>query len=76
MKKRMLSLLMAGVLAATAVMAAVPAFAQSEDTEKNIVSLTTNGLVDPLGIDSEKPFFGWKMESDAVGAEQTAYQSS
>ena len=74
MKKRMLSLLMAGVLAATAVMAAVPAFAQSEDTEKNIVSLTTNGLVDPLGIDSEKPFFGWKMESDAVGAEQTAYQ--
>ena len=41
----------------------------------SVTGLTTDGLVNPLGIESEKPLFGWRMEADKLtGAKQTAYQ--
>ena len=39
-----------------------------------ILGLKTNGLVNPLGIDSETPVFNWKMMADRTGAKQTSYQ--
>ena len=39
-----------------------------------VTGLTVDGLVNPLGIESETPLFGWRMESDLTGAKQTAYQ--
>jgi len=48
--------------------------AETNTPEKRIVSLTTNGLEVPLGVDSEKPYFGWRMESETTGAAQTAYR--
>ena len=38
-----------------------------------IVDMTTNDKVNLLGID-EIPYFSWKMQSDAEGQKQTAYQ--
>ncbi|MBQ9347779.1 MAG: hypothetical protein IJT94_10680, partial [Oscillibacter sp.] len=40
----------------------------------SITGLTVDGLADPLGIESEAPLFGWRMESSQTGAKQTAYQ--
>ena len=40
-----------------------------------VTGLTTDGLTNPLGVESEKPLFGWRMEADNLtGAKQTAYQ--
>lgn len=36
--------------------------------------LTVDGLVQPLGIDSPKPLFAWKLQDASQGAEQTAYE--
>ncbi|MEE0027259.1 MAG: hypothetical protein U0J70_06700, partial [Atopobiaceae bacterium] len=43
------------------------------DKGHEVVSLTVNGLVDPMGIEGV-PTFGWAMASDAVGARQASYQ--
>lgn len=50
----------------------VPAFA--EESVREIVSLTADGLVNPIGIDNEAPVFTWQMQADETGAKQTAYQ--
>lgn len=39
-----------------------------------IVSLKTDDLVNPYGIDNAAPAFSWQMESNIVGQKQTAYQ--
>ncbi|SDS09667.1 alpha-L-rhamnosidase [Actinopolymorpha singaporensis] len=36
--------------------------------------LTTEHLVDPLGIDATAPRFGWRLEGTGTGRAQTAYQ--
>ena len=40
----------------------------------SVAGLTVNGLSDPLGIETETPLFGWRMESVQTGAKQSAYQ--
>ena len=45
-----------------------------EAGESVIYDLTTEDMVDPVGVDTEKPLFGWKMKSDVIGQKQTAYQ--
>lgn len=50
----------------------IPAFADGD--VKEIVSLTADGLVNPIGIDNAAPVFAWQMQSDEMGAAQTAYQ--
>lgn len=48
---------------------------QAESRTVSVTGLTTDGLANPLGIESEKPLFGWRMEADNLtGAKQTAYQ--
>lgn len=36
--------------------------------------LCTDGLVQPLGIDTTHPLFSWKLQDAAAGARQTAYR--
>lgn len=38
-----------------------------------VYDLRINDLDAPVGIDSSKPTFSWKMRSDVIGARQTAY---
>jgi alpha-L-rhamnosidase len=37
-------------------------------------ALTCDSLTQPLGIDSTKPLFAWKLKDDRTGAKQTAYE--
>ncbi|MCI8497606.1 MAG: family 78 glycoside hydrolase catalytic domain [Clostridiales bacterium] len=39
-----------------------------------VYDLTVEYVSEPLGIDVEAPRFGWKMDSNLIGAAQTAYQ--
>ena len=68
---RVISMVLAGVLAAGNLYQAVPA---EETKEVEITALETNGLVNPLGIDTQTPVFDWKMVSDRTGAAQTSYR--
>lgn len=43
-------------------------------SQTSIVSTTTDYLTNPIGIDTEKPIFGWRMESNLVGQQQNAYE--
>lgn len=70
-KGRVVSMFLAGILTAGSLSQAVPA---EEPTEVVITDLETNGLVNPLGIDTQSPVFDWKMVSDRIGAAQTSYQ--
>ncbi len=38
------------------------------------VSLKVNSLAEPIGVDTEKPFFSWTTESDGQNKKQTAYR--
>lgn len=38
-----------------------------------IVHLTTKYLTNPLGIDIDSIHFGWRIESDKIGAKQEVY---
>ena len=53
--------------------AAVPSGKAMDSTAK-IVDLRINDLIDPIGVDTPNPIFSWKMESDKIGARQTAYR--
>lgn len=46
----------------------------ADETDKSIVSLTTDGLENPIGVDNLTPVFTWQMQSEETGAMQTAYQ--
>uniref|UniRef100_UPI0035CA887D glycoside hydrolase family 78 protein n=1 Tax=uncultured Amnibacterium sp. TaxID=1631851 RepID=UPI0035CA887D len=39
-----------------------------------VTELKTERLEEPLAVDVARPAFGWRMESDARGARQTAYR--
>ncbi|MCI8497062.1 MAG: family 78 glycoside hydrolase catalytic domain, partial [Clostridiales bacterium] len=55
----------------------VPSAAAQEkapSTDVSITDMRTNSRVDPIGIDDATPVFSWKMQSNAVGAAQSAYQ--
>ena len=38
------------------------------------VDLRTDSSVNPIGIDNDQPCFSWKMQSNHIGASQSAYQ--
>lgn len=46
----------------------------AQDVAFTVYGMQVNDLENPLGIDSEKPTFGWKLRSDIIGEMQTAYQ--
>lgn len=41
--------------------------------ETKIFDLRVNGFIAPVGIDTPSPTFSWKMDSEVIGAVQTAY---
>ena len=46
----------------------------ADDTaETSVINLKTQGLVDPISVNEEKPEFSWQMQSSAFGAKQTSY---
>jgi len=48
-------------------------FGDGSTSYAEVVSLKTNGVENPIGLDST-PEFSWQMNSNRIGAEQTAYQ--
>ena len=50
----------------------MPAAAEGSSAAK-VYDIRVDDLVAPVGIDNTNPVFSWKMESDAIGAAQTAY---
>ncbi|MEE1491094.1 MAG: family 78 glycoside hydrolase catalytic domain [Massilioclostridium sp.] len=56
---------------ATQAFAAVPSGTAASTA---IVSLKTNNHVDPLNVDDTTPTFSWQMQSNVIGAMQSAYQ--
>lgn len=70
--KKSVAVALTAAVVGTTFAGAVPAFAE-EDT-KDIVSLTVDGLENPIGIDTATPVFTWQMQADEIGAKQTAYQ--
>lgn len=71
-KKAVTVVLTGAVTVGSAFSPNMPVFAAN--SAKTIEELKTDGLSNPLGIDSEKPTFSWQMKSDTVGAAQSAYQ--
>lgn len=55
------------------VFAFLPA-AAVEESDARVYEIRVEDLVEPIGIDSPTPVFTWKMQSDVIGAMQTAYQ--
>ena len=64
-----LSLAMASTL-----LAAAPITAAAADATTRLANLTVNYQANPLAIDREKVRFGWQMDSDAIGLEQSSYR--
>ncbi|MEU3617916.1 family 78 glycoside hydrolase catalytic domain [Streptomyces sp. NPDC006872] len=50
------------------------AWAAPASDRTSVSGLTVERRVNPLGVDADKPRFGWRMESSARGRRQTAYQ--
>lgn len=77
-RARLLAVALAGCVAFTSLpfsMAQAAGITETSVTEETkITGLTTEYQTTPLGIESEGIHFGWKMESTAIGARQTAYQ--
>ncbi|MDD5802819.1 MAG: hypothetical protein PUE78_00670 [Clostridia bacterium] len=78
MKKRNLvqksvTFALTAVMAGSGIASALPVMA-AEDDSKSIVALTTDGLTNPIGVDTQTPVFTWQMESGKTGASQSAYQ--
>ena len=61
-KKKVMALFLGLAMTFTSVPAGV--MAEEQGTEPKIVNLKTEGMVEPLGLDEEKPSFSWQMQSD------------
>ena len=62
------------ILGAALLTAAGPAETNAEAAELSASGLTCEYTVDPLGVDTTRPRFGWVLKSDARGQAQSAYQ--
>ena len=71
-KKKVMALFLGLAMTFTSVPAVVQA--EVQETEAKIVNLKTEGMVEPLGLDEEKPSFSWQMQSGEIGAAQKSYQ--
>ncbi len=77
-RTRLLAVVLAGCMAFTSLpfsmVQAAGSSTASVAEETKITGLTTEYQTNPLGIEPKGVHFGWKMESAAIGARQTAYQ--
>ena len=72
--KRNMAVVLAAAVAGSSLAGGFPVLASEDTAGKSIVSLTTDGLENPIGVDTQTPVFSWQMQSDKIGAGQTAYQ--
>lgn len=74
-KKQIAALVLAGCVAIGSVTTPAAGFSDSGVAGKTqITGLTTEYLSNPIGIDTDSVHFGWQMDSNRIGAKQTAYQ--
>ena len=66
--KRLMCLILASLL----MLGMLPAVSAAETA--TIYDLRVNDLESPMGLDDAEPVFSWKMNSDTVGAAQSAYR--
>ena len=66
--------LTAGVLVSLPGPAPLAVAAAAEPSPATVTGLTVNGRVNPLGISTGSPDFGWQTESDVRGMVQTSYE--
>lgn len=64
----------AGATSQTMPTAAAAGNVAADTAMTSVVDLTVNYKENPLGIEQEDLRFGWKMDSNRIGAEQAAYQ--
>ena len=73
--KRMWKKAVAVLLCLTMLMTVAPAgFAKTQQSAAAAYDLTVNYESEPMAVDQSAVRFGWKMQSDAIGAAQSAYQ--
>lgn len=72
--KKNMAVVLAAAVAGSSLAGGLPVLAAEDTAGKSIVSLTTDGLENPIGVDTQTPVFSWQMQSDKIGAQQTAYQ--
>ena len=70
MNRRLLTVILTLILFLSCTL---PTLAEADGTTR-IVNLKTEGRLNPVGIDTIQPAFSWQMQSDAIGAAQTAYR--
>lgn len=74
-KRQIAALVLAGCVALGSVTTPAAGFSDSGAAGKTqITGLTTEYLSNPIGIDTDSVHFGWQMDSNRIGAKQTAYQ--
>lgn len=71
---RILSSMLALALTAATVFTTVSAQGNDLASNLNVNSLTVEFVDAPQGIDVDAPRFGWKLDSNQIGAQQKAYQ--
>ncbi len=72
--KQGMAVLMTGAIIVGSLSPAMPSIAAAGSVTKSITALKTNGRGNALGIESEVPVFGRQMQSETIGAKQTAYR--
>lgn len=70
--KRIAAVLTTVMIGATA--AGICPLSASANAGTSIVDLTVNYQTEPIGIETDAPGFGWRMESDVIGRKQSAYR--
>lgn len=74
MKKRIISAILAGAMLVASASSCDVKNVIKTSGKSEIHSLAVDYLENPVGIDSEKPLFSWKMSDTVRGQKQTAYQ--
>lgn len=74
MKKGMTLFLAASMISSGPAGSLIAQASEAADTDTSIVNLKTDGLTNPLGIDSSTPAFSWQMISEKIGISQKSYQ--
>ena len=72
-KRKLLALLLSMSILASALTRTITAQAQPE-YGLDVLSLRTNSVENVAAVDTSNPTFSWQIDSNLIGAAQTAYQ--
>lgn len=60
--KRNMAVDLAAAVAGSSLAGGFPVLASEDTAGKSIVSLTTDGLENPIGVDTQTPVFSWRIQ--------------